>query len=76
MTSGMKDEVLRDEKSKSPVFAFIVITGLFFIWGFMTSMNDILIPYLKQRFVLNYFEATLVQFAFFGAYLSDRPFIF
>jgi MFS transporter, FHS family, L-fucose permease len=48
--------------------AFAVITGLFFIWGFMTCLNDILIPYLKALFVLNYLQATLVQFAFFGAY--------
>ncbi len=46
----------------------IVVTGLFFMWGFITSMNDILIPYLKKVFELNYFEAMLVQFAFFGAY--------
>jgi len=46
----------------------IVVTGLFFMWGFITSMNDILIPYLKKVFDLNYFEAMLVQFSFFGAY--------
>jgi len=49
-------------------FAFTVITGLFFIWGFITCLNDILIPYLKKQFELNYFKATLVQFSFFGAY--------
>jgi FHS family L-fucose permease-like MFS transporter len=38
------------------------------MWGFMTVLNDILIPYLKNLFVLNYVEVTLVQFAFFGAY--------
>lgn len=46
----------------------IVVTVLFFLWGFITSMNDILIPYLKKVFDLNYFEAMLVQFSFFGAY--------
>jgi FHS family L-fucose permease-like MFS transporter len=49
-------------------FPFAVITILFFMWGFMTVLNDILIPYLKKLFVLNYLEATLVQFVFFGAY--------
>src|ERR1700712_603503 len=49
-------------------FSFIVITTLFFLWGFMTALNDVMIPYLKKLFVLNYAEATLVQFAFFGAY--------
>ena len=54
--------------SKSYTFPFIVITVLFFMWGFMTVLNDILIPYLKKLFVLSYLEATLVQFVFFGAY--------
>lgn len=48
--------------------AFIVVTGLFFMWGFMTVLNDILIPYLKGVFELNYARAMLVQFSFFGAY--------
>lgn len=46
----------------------ITITVLFFMWGFITCMNDILIPYLKQLFQLTFFEAMLVQFCFFGAY--------
>jgi FHS family L-fucose permease-like MFS transporter len=41
---------------------------LFFLWGFMTVFNDILIPRFKEAFALTYFEAMLVQFAFFGAY--------
>ena len=48
--------------------AFISITFLFFMWGFMTVLNDILIPYLKGAFELNYARATLIQFAFFTAY--------
>ena len=47
---------------------FITITLLFFLWGFITVMNDILIPYLKDSFDLTYFQAGLVQFAFFGAF--------
>ncbi len=46
----------------------ITITLLFFMWGFITCMNDILIPYLKQLFNLSFFESMLVQFCFFGAY--------
>lgn len=46
----------------------ITITLLFFMWGFITCMNDILIPYLKQLFKLTFFESMLVQFCFFGAY--------
>ena len=48
--------------------AFISLTFLFFMWGFMTVLNDILIPYLKSAFVLNHTKAMLVQFAFFTAY--------
>lgn len=48
--------------------ALITLTTLFFMWGFITVMNDILIPYLKGVFSLSYFESMLVQFAFFGAY--------
>ncbi len=49
-------------------FSFAVVTTLFFIWGFVTCMNDILIPYLKHAFELNYAQAMLVQSAFFMAY--------
>ncbi|MEO7176625.1 MAG: sugar MFS transporter [Saprospiraceae bacterium] len=48
--------------------SFIILTLLFFLWGFITVLNDILIPYLKKVFELSYFQANLVQFAFFGAY--------
>jgi len=48
--------------------AFSVITALFFMWGFITCLNDILIPHLKEAFDLKYWQAMLVQFAFFGAY--------
>lgn len=48
--------------------SFVVLTGLFFLWGFIISMNDILIPYLKGIFELSYFQAMLVQFAFFGSF--------
>ncbi len=44
------------------------MTTLFFMWGFMTVFNDILIPRFKEAFTLNYFQAMLVQVAFFGAY--------
>src|SRR5208282_2913993 len=47
---------------------FTIMTVLFFMWGFMTVFNDILIPRFKEAFTLDYFQAMLVQFAFFGAY--------
>ena len=46
----------------------IIITILFFMWGLLTSMNDVLIPHLKSVYTLTYTQAMLVQFCFFGAY--------
>lgn len=45
-----------------------MVTTLFFMWGFLTSLNDILIPHLKSIFELNYTKAMLIQFAFFTSY--------
>ncbi|MEW9624421.1 L-fucose:H+ symporter permease [Rhodanobacter geophilus] len=45
-----------------------VTTAVFFMWGFLTALNDSLIPHLKAVFELNYTRAMLVQFTFFGAY--------
>ena len=47
---------------------FAIMTILFFMWGFINVMNDILIPRFKEAFTLNYRQAMLVQLAFFGAY--------
>ena len=44
------------------------MTSLFFLWGFMTVFNDILIPRFKEAFTLDYYHAMFVQLAFFGAY--------
>lgn len=49
-------------------FAFLIVTALFFMWGFISCMNDLLIPKFKADFNLTQFQANLVQFAFFGAY--------
>ena len=48
--------------------SFAIMTSLFFLWGFMTVFNDILIPRFKEAFTLNYTQAMFVQLAFFGAY--------
>ena len=48
--------------------ALALLTSLFFIWGFITCLNDILIPHLKAVFTLNYAQAMLIQFCFFAAY--------
>jgi FHS family L-fucose permease-like MFS transporter len=45
-----------------------IVTTLFFMWGFLTCLNDILVPHLKSIFDLSYTRVMLVQFAFFSAY--------
>jgi MFS transporter, FHS family, L-fucose permease len=45
-----------------------IVTTLFFMWGFLTCLNDILVPHLKSIFALSYASAMLIQFAFFSAY--------
>jgi FHS family L-fucose permease-like MFS transporter len=52
----------------TPASAMVMASSLFFMWGFLTCLNDILIPHLKNIFDLNYFEVMFVQFAFFSAY--------
>jgi FHS family L-fucose permease-like MFS transporter len=46
----------------------VIVTILFFMWGLLTALNDVLIPHLKALYTLNYVQAMLVQFCFFGAY--------
>ncbi|RNF30982.1 major facilitator transporter, partial [Massilia aurea] len=48
--------------------ALVIVTILFFMWGLITSLNDVLIPHLKAVYTLTYVQAMLVQFCFFGAY--------
>ena len=50
------------------VQAMAVATMLFFMWGFLTCLNDILIPHLKSIFELGYAQVMMVQFAFFSSY--------
>jgi len=50
------------------VAAMSLVTALFFFWGFVTVLNDILVPHLKSIFDLNYTKVILIQFAFFSAY--------
>jgi FHS family L-fucose permease-like MFS transporter len=57
-----------NKEESSYLAALIVLTSLFFMWGLITSLNDILIPHLKAIFTLTYLQAMLIQFSFFGAY--------
>jgi len=54
--------------NKTNIAAMAMVTTLFFMWGFLTVLNDILIPHLKSIFTLNYAAVMLIQFAFFSAY--------
>ncbi|VGO13968.1 L-fucose-proton symporter [Pontiella desulfatans] len=56
------------EAQRKYLVPFAIVTSLFFIWGFITVLVDALIPRLRDVFTLSYFEAGLVQVAFFGAY--------
>jgi MFS transporter, FHS family, L-fucose permease len=61
------DRAGRQPYTSNPL-ALGVLTTIFFMWGFLTCLNDILIPHLKSSFQLSYAEVMLVQFTFFGAY--------
>ncbi len=48
--------------------ALAVLAAVFFMWGFVTVLNDILVPHLKGIFALSYAQSMLIQFTFFSAY--------
>lgn len=54
--------------SKGNTGPLVIVTILFFMWGLLTALNDVLIPHLKSLYTLTYGQAMLVQFCFFGAY--------
>jgi FHS family L-fucose permease-like MFS transporter len=56
------------DKPRSYLGALAVLSTLFFMWGFITCLNDVIIPHLKVVFDLNYAQAMMIQFAFFTAY--------
>ncbi|MEN3274931.1 MAG: transporter, family, L-fucose permease [Massilia sp.] len=58
----------QQDGTTSNVGPLVIVTILFFMWGLLTSLNDILIPHLKSIYTLTYVQAMLVQFCFFGAY--------
>ena len=66
--SGNAGTTHDSSKNGNNRLSFGIMTVLFFLWGFMTVFNDILIPRFKAAFTLDYFHAMLVQLAFFGAY--------
>ncbi|CAH9065138.1 L-fucose-proton symporter [Pseudoalteromonas holothuriae] len=57
-----------NNENKNYLLPLSAMTTLFFLWGFITVLNDVLIPRLKGVFDLNYTEAMMIQFCFFSAY--------
>jgi len=49
--------------------ALSMVTSLFFLWGFLTVLNDVLVPHFRNAFTLNYAQAMLIQFSFFAGYV-------
>ena len=70
VTSGLEDiqSISRAPATPNYVRPLAIVTTLFFMWGFLTCLNDILVPHLKSIFDLSYARAMLIQFAFFSAY--------
>src|SRR5271163_4257456 len=68
VSPGSSTSASVSEGSTSYTVPLAVVTTLFFMWGFLTCLNDILVPHLKPIFDLNYTRVMLIQFAFFGAY--------
>jgi FHS family L-fucose permease-like MFS transporter len=74
ITDDSSSKTVGGQPQQTQRFAFIAMTCLFFFWGFITVLNDHLVPKFKAAFELTYFQAMLVQSAFFGAYLIISPF--
>ncbi len=66
--NAVVSQVKQEGDGNGYLSALIVLTTLFFMWGFITCMNDILIPFLKKAFELDRTQSMFVQFAFFTAY--------
>ncbi len=67
-SESLPDAPARPGRATGNRVAVTVMTTIFFMWGFITALNDVLIPHLKSVFTLSYTEVMLVQFTFFGAY--------
>jgi FHS family L-fucose permease-like MFS transporter len=68
VSTGNAPVAVRPSDGQTYRAALSMVTILFFFWGFVTVLNDILVPHLKAIFELNYTKVMLVQFAFFSAY--------
>jgi len=66
--SPPKEDLGDASASANYLVPLVILTTLFFMWGFLTSLNDVLIPYFKKLFDLSFTQAILIQFCFFAAY--------
>jgi MFS transporter, FHS family, L-fucose permease len=66
--TNLQTPTASDTTSSSYRAALAMVTTLFFMWGFLTCLNDILVPHLKPIFDLTYAKIMFIQFAFFSAY--------
>jgi MFS transporter, FHS family, L-fucose permease len=69
MQNHVLDQVSKDERKNSYVFPMVIIGSLFFIFGFVTWLNSVLIPFLRQACQLSDFQAYFVTFAFYISYM-------
>jgi FHS family L-fucose permease-like MFS transporter len=67
-TAASAATAITSTPSQSYTRPLAIVTTLFFMWGFLTCLNDILVPHLKSIFDLSYARVMLIQFAFFSAY--------
>ena len=68
VSSGTGTTKVLLDPNKNYTGPLVIVTAIFFMWGLITCMNDILIPHLKEVFQLSFVEAMLIQFTFFGAF--------
>lgn len=68
ITSTNQSATTATGSGQSYLAPLATVTTLFFMWGFLTCLNDILVPHLKSIFDLNHAKSQLIQFAFFGSY--------
>jgi FHS family L-fucose permease-like MFS transporter len=68
LPSSSSSSSLKTQQLKGYLFPFILVTSLFFFWGFVHNLDPVLIPHLREAFTLNFLQASLVDFSVFIAY--------
>jgi MFS transporter, FHS family, L-fucose permease len=68
LPSSSSSSALKTQQLKGYLFPFILVTSLFFFWGFVHNLDPVLIPHLRKAFTLNFLQSSLVDFSVFIAY--------